>query len=133
MGQKRIKELGLEGQVRIELLDYRDLPKKGLTFDRVVSVGMLEHVGRSHYEQYMTVVDQVLKEGGLFLLHFINGRDQINSNPWMRKYIFLGHLPTICEIIELGDKGPFQLLDAESLRRPSAPRPCNAGMPTSRR
>ncbi|MCH4097233.1 MAG: cyclopropane-fatty-acyl-phospholipid synthase family protein [Acidaminococcus provencensis] len=118
MGQKRIKELGLEGQVRIELLDYRDLPKKGLTFDRVVSVGMLEHVGRSHYEQYMTVVDQVLKEGGLFLLHFINGRDQINSNPWMRKYIFPGGtLPTIYEIIELGDKGPFQLLDAESLRR----------------
>lgn len=47
MGQERIKALGLEGQVQIDLLDYRDLPKKGMTFDRAVSVGMLEHVGRS--------------------------------------------------------------------------------------
>ena len=118
MGQERIKALGLEDQVHIDLLDYRDLPKKDIKFDRVVSVGMLEHVGRSQFERYMNVVDKVMKDGGLFLLHYIDGRDEQNSNPWMRKYIFPGGtLPTIYEIVELAYKGPFQLLDAESLRR----------------
>lgn len=118
MGQERIKALGLEGQVQIDLLDYRDLPKKGMTFDRAVSVGMLEHVGRSQYERYMSVVEQVLKDKGLFLLHFISGRDKVNSNPWMRKYIFPGGtLPTMYEMLEIAYKGQFQLLDVESLRR----------------
>lgn len=116
MGQERIKALGLEGQVQIDLLDYRDLPKKGMTFDRAVSVGMLEHVGRSQYERYMSVVEQVLKDKGLFLLHFISGRDKVNSNPWMRKYIFPGGtLPTMYEMLEIAYKGQFQLLDVESL------------------
>lgn len=118
MGQERIKALGLEGQVQIDLLDYRDLPKKGMTFDRAVSVGMLEHVGRSQYERYMSVVEQVLKDKGLFLLHFISGRDKVNSNPWMGKYIFPGGtLPTMYEMLEIAYKGQFQLLDVESLRR----------------
>lgn len=61
MGQARIRALGLEDQVEIALLDYRDLPKTGRVFDRVVSVGMLEHVGRSQYDRYMDVVEHVLK------------------------------------------------------------------------
>ncbi|MEE3381594.1 MAG: cyclopropane-fatty-acyl-phospholipid synthase family protein [Succiniclasticum sp.] len=118
MGQERIKKLGLEGQVEIALMDYRDLPKTGRRFDRVVSVGMLEHVGRSQYEIYMNVVEKVLKNQGLFLLHYIDGRDERNSNPWMRKYIFPGGtLPSLAEIIKLAYLGSFQLLDVESLRR----------------
>lgn len=117
-GQERIKALGLEDKVHINLIDYRDLPSLGLKFDRVVSVGMLEHVGRSQYERYMNVVESVLKDGGLFLLHYIDGRDDKNSNPWMRKYIFPGGtLPTLAEIIKLGYDGDFHLLDVESLRR----------------
>ena len=118
MGQERIKKLGLEGRVEIALMDYRDLPATGQRFDRVVSVGMLEHVGRSQYETYMDVVDKVLKNQGLFLLHYIDGRDERNSNPWMRKYIFPGGtLPSLAEIIKLAYMGSFQLLDVESLRR----------------
>lgn len=117
-GQERIEKLGLTGQVEIDLMDYRDLPATGRTFDRLVSVGMLEHVGRSQFERYMNVADQILKPGGLFLLHYIDGRDQKNSNPWMRKYIFPGGtLPTLYEILQLAYDGDFQLFDAESLRR----------------
>lgn len=118
MGQERIKKLGLEGQVHIDLMDYRDLPNKGMKYDRLVSVGMLEHVGRSQYERYMSIADQILKPGGLFLLHYIDGRDEKNSNPWMRKYIFPGGtLPTVYEILKLAYDGDFQILDVESLRR----------------
>lgn len=52
-GQERIKEFGLEGQVEIELIDYRDVAASGRTFDRIVSVGMLEHVGRPNFPLYM--------------------------------------------------------------------------------
>ena len=118
MGQERIKKLGLEGQIHIDLMDYRDLPKKRLKYDRLVSVGMLEHVGRSQYERYMSIANQILKPGGLFLLHYIDGRDEKNSNPWMRKYIFPGGtLPTVYEILKLAYDGDFQILDVESLRR----------------
>ena len=50
--EERIREEGLEGQLEVQLMDYRDLPKSGRKFDRVVSVGMLEHVGRDIYERY---------------------------------------------------------------------------------
>lgn len=81
MGQERIKKLGLEGQIHIDLMDYRDLPQKGLKYDRLVSVGMLEHVGRSQYERYMSIANQILKPGGLFLLHYIDGRDEKTAIP----------------------------------------------------
>ena len=117
MGQERIRELGLEDQVEIELMDYRDLPSTGRRFDCAASVGMLEHVGRSQYEIYMDTVEAVLKDGGRFLLHYIDGRDEVKSNPWIRKYIFPGGtLPTLAEIIQLAYKGSFHLLDAENLR-----------------
>ena len=53
-------------------MDYRDLPKSGYTFDRVVSVGMVEHVGRANYQLFNDCVKAVLKDGGTFLLHFIS-------------------------------------------------------------
>lgn len=53
-------------------MDYRDLPKHNYQFDRVVSVGMLEHVGRDNYQLFLDCVEKVLKPGGLFLLHFIS-------------------------------------------------------------
>ena len=89
-GQERIKAEGLEGQVQIELVDYRDLEDKGLIFDRIVSVGMMEHVGRSNYATYMETANHLLKDGGIFLLHTITGHDEVVSEPWIRKYIFPG-------------------------------------------
>lgn len=68
---KRIEEEGLGGLVTVKLMDYRDLPQSGMKFDRIVSVGMLEHVGRENYGRFMDCMDKVLKPRGVFLLHYI--------------------------------------------------------------
>lgn len=116
--QERIQALGLEGQVTIELTDYRDLEAKDLQFDRVVSVGMMEHVGRSNYSTYMETVNHLLKQGGIFLLHTITGHDEVVSDPWIRKYIFPGGtLPSLRELIHHAYDADFRVLDVESLRR----------------
>ncbi len=69
---RRIAAEGLEDLLTVKLMDYRDLPKCGMAFDRVVSVGMVEHVGRDHYPLFIDCVNKVMKPGGLFLLHFIS-------------------------------------------------------------
>jgi len=74
----------------VRLMDYRELAASGLTFDRVVSVGMLEHVGRGNYDSFLEQVHQVLKPGGLFLLHYISALEEHSGDPWIRKYIFPG-------------------------------------------
>jgi len=117
-GQERIQKLGLEGQVQIDLLDYRDLNESERKYDRIVSVGMLEHVGRSNYPLYMEKANHLLVDGGVFMLHYISGHDEEIGNPWMRKYIFPGGtLPSLREIISLAYDYDFQVLDVESLRR----------------
>lgn len=117
-GAERIKEAGLEGQVQIDLIDYRDLESEGRQYDRVVSVGMVEHVGRSNYPLYMEIANHLLKDGGLFMLHYISGHDEVVSNPWMRKYIFPGGtLPSLREIVNIAYDKNFQIIDIESLRR----------------
>jgi cyclopropane-fatty-acyl-phospholipid synthase len=90
--------------VDIKLLDYRDLSDK---FDKVVSVGMFEHVGARNYETFFTVVRRVMKEDGLFLLHTIG--DYCTSNttdPWINKYIFPnGQLPSTQRIASASEPG----------------------------
>jgi cyclopropane-fatty-acyl-phospholipid synthase len=72
--------------VTIELKDYRDLDGR---YDRIVSVGMFEHVGSKNYRTYMEVVYRCLEEDGLFLLHTIGMNYSVTSNdPWLEKYIF---------------------------------------------
>ena len=117
-GQERIEKMGLQGQVQIDLIDYRDLVDEGRQYDRIVSVGMLEHVGRSNYPLYMETAEHLLKDGGMFLLHYISGHDESVGNPWMRKYIFPGGtLPSLREIVNLAYDNDFQIIDIESLRR----------------
>jgi cyclopropane-fatty-acyl-phospholipid synthase len=83
---KFAKEYCKEFNVKIELLDYRDLKE---TFDRVVSIGMFEHVGSKNYKTFMKVVRRCLKADGLFLLHTIAGNTSVHSvDPWISKYIF---------------------------------------------
>lgn len=116
--EERIQEEGLSGQVSVELMDYQDLHKSGRTFDRIVSVGMLEHVGREHYELYMKNVDAVLKQGGLFLLHYISALKEYPGDPWIKKYIFPGGtIPSLREMIHICGETNFYVLDVESLRR----------------
>jgi cyclopropane-fatty-acyl-phospholipid synthase len=79
------------------LQDYRDVDE---TFDRLVSIGMFEHVGNKNYRTYMEVAHRSLKDGGLFLLHTIGKNERApHSDPWMDKYIFPnGELPSIGQI-----------------------------------
>lgn len=113
-----IKKNHLEGQVKVELMDYRELEHSKLSFHRVVSVGMLEHVGRDNYERYIRNVNSVLKEEGLFLLHYISALKEHPGDPWIKKYIFPGGMvPSLREMIQLLGDYEFYTLDVESLRR----------------
>jgi len=95
--------LGLK--VKIKLMDYRDLSNESFTeegnlFDRVVSVGMFEHVGYKNYSTFMQTVQNLLKEDGLFLLHTIGSNHSVvTSDLWSNKYIFPNsHVPSIKQI-----------------------------------
>lgn len=116
--EERIKEEHLEDYLKVELMDYRDLPSLGITFDRVVSVGMVEHVGRDNYEQFLSCAKSILKPGGLFLLHYISSLKEYPGDPWIKKYIFPGGvIPSLREIIQIAGDLRFFTLDVESLRR----------------
>ena len=115
--QRRIAEEHLEHLLTAELMDYRDLPNCGRKFDRVVSVGMVEHVGRSNYQLFMNCVKKVLEPGGLFLLHFISGLKEHPGDPWIKKYIFPGGvIPSLREMIFCAAEDGFHTLDVENLR-----------------
>lgn len=115
--EEQIEQEGLKGQISVELMDYRELDKAGITFDRVVSVGMLEHVGRDQYELFIKNVEKVLNPGGLFLLHYISALKEYGGDPWIRKYIFPGGMiPSLREMIHILSEYKFYTLDVESLR-----------------
>lgn len=88
--------------VSILLQDYRDLKQ---SYDRIVSVGMFEHVGPKNYDTYFSVVDRCLKADGLFLLHTIGSNETgMNVDPWINKYIFPnGCLPSIRHIASVSE------------------------------
>jgi cyclopropane-fatty-acyl-phospholipid synthase len=115
--KERIAEHGLEGQVEVELLDYRDLAATGVTFDKIASVGMFEHVGQANYPVFMKSVSTLLKDKGLMLLHTITHPIESKPDPWIEKYIFPGgYIPSFREIIALLPNYNFNVIDAESLR-----------------
>lgn len=90
--------------VTILNIDYRDLPKE--QFDRIVSVGMFEHVGFKNYRTFMEIVHGSLKKNGIFLLHTIGGNSSYASgDPWMEKYIFPnGMLPSVAQIAQANEE-----------------------------
>ncbi|WP_413742812.1 cyclopropane fatty acyl phospholipid synthase [Sodalis sp. RH15] len=89
--------------IRILLQDYRDIRQQ---YDRIVSVGMFEHVGPKNYDAYFKVVDRCLKSDGIFLLHTIGANQTThNVDPWINKYIFPnGCLPSIKQIANASEK-----------------------------
>ena len=114
---RRIKEQNLGDLLEVALMDYRDLPKMNRTFDRVVSVGMVEHVGRHNYQLFMDCAKKVLKPGGLFLLHFISALKEHAGDPWIKKYIFPGGVvPSLREMLSCAAEDDFHTLDVENLR-----------------
>ena len=101
--QQKLAQQRCEGlDANILLQDYRDL---NTTYDRIVSVGMFEHVGPKNYETYFSVVDRCLKPNGLFLLHTIGSNQTgLSVDPWINKYIFPnGCLPSIRQIASVSE------------------------------
>lgn len=109
--QKALAEERCRGlPVKILLQDYREVPD--LKFDRVVSIGMFEHVGYKNYLQFMQIAERLLKDDGIFLLHTIGSNvSYFSADPWINKYIFPnGMLPSIAQIGEAID-GRFIMED----------------------
>ncbi len=115
---EKIRQEGLEDLLKVEIMDYRDLGSTDLKFDRLVSVGMLEHVGRDNYELFIKNAHHVLKEKGIFLLHSITAQKEHPGDAWIKKYIFPGGtIPSFREMIQILPEYQFYTLDVESLRR----------------
>jgi len=117
LSRQKIKDLGLEDKITIELINYQDLAARDLTFDRVISVGMYEHVGRGNHRQYFKAVHKLLEPGGISLLHTITNELETKSDPWIDKYIFPGgYIPSIRETVHVMPEFDLRLQDFENLR-----------------
>jgi cyclopropane-fatty-acyl-phospholipid synthase len=110
-----VREAGLEDRIDIRLTDYREVIE---VFDRIVSVGMFEHVGVPHYNEYFAFVRDHLTEDGLALIHTIGHTGPPNAgDPWLDKYIFPGgYSPTLGEIMKAVDRHALVPGDIEALR-----------------
>ena len=114
--KKKAKELNLDNQVKFELVDYREL--KG-SFDRIVSVGMFEHVGIKFYKTFFRQVNNLLNRDGIALLHTIGSIDKPQpGSPFITKYIFPGGVvPSYSQIIKPLEKTGLIVSDVETLIR----------------
>ena len=133
LGRARVREAGLEGRVRLELRDYRDL--EGASFDKIVSIGMFEHVGRVGMEEYFEHTYRLLKPGGLFLNHAIADKPKVHgrspgaiaarildsilvgNKQFRTRYIFPdGELMPVSEANLEAERAGFEVRDVENLR-----------------
>ncbi|MEK9946385.1 MAG: cyclopropane-fatty-acyl-phospholipid synthase family protein [Alphaproteobacteria bacterium] len=115
VSQDRAKEHGVADRVRYKLQDYRHEEN---TYDRIVSVGMFEHVGVGHYEEFFRKIKDLLAEDGVALLHTIGRADGPGAtNPWLAKYIFPGgYTPALSEIVPVIERVGLYITDIEILR-----------------
>ncbi len=113
--QARAAAEGLTDRVRFELRDYRSVTEK---FDRIVSVGMFEHVGVNHYGEFFATVRRCLTDDGVMLLHTIGRSNPPGStNAWITKYIFPGgYSPALSEVVAAVERSGMGLADVEVLR-----------------
>ena len=110
--QARIQKAGLNEKVEIRLQDYRDVEG---TFDRILSIGMFEHVGHRNYRRFFQTVRDRLREDGLFLLHNIGGgRSETGGEPWTEKYIFPNSMIPSARQVCAAFEGIFVLEDWHS-------------------
>jgi cyclopropane-fatty-acyl-phospholipid synthase len=115
LAQSRAQAAGLADRVRFELRDYRELDQR---FDRIVSVGMFEHVGVTHYNEFFAKVNDLLTEDGVMLLHSIGKMSPPGTaGPWLRKYIFPGaYAPALSEVFPAVEANRLWVTDVEFLR-----------------
>lgn len=114
VAKDRAEARGLAGRARFSLTDYRDVAD---TYDRIVSVGMFEHVGRPNYQDYFDGVARLLKDDGVALIHAI-GRPEVGvTNAWVAKYIFPGgYSPALSEVLPAIERAGLIVTDVEILR-----------------
>jgi cyclopropane-fatty-acyl-phospholipid synthase len=113
----RIADEGLGELCEVRRMNYLELDHKE-SFDRIVSVGMFEHVGKDNYPDYFNAVRDLLKPGGLSLLHTLDKMRPTEPDPWISRYIFPGgRVPVIPEIMAQLSRCDFSLVHVESLRR----------------
>ena len=114
VARRRAAEAGLDKRVRFELLDYRKLRDR---FDRIVSVGMFEHVGPPHYGQYFRKVRDLLTPDGIALVHSVGEYDHGSTNPWIQRHIFPGsYTPSLGQVLPAVEKARLWVTDVEILR-----------------
>jgi cyclopropane-fatty-acyl-phospholipid synthase len=112
---RRTAAAGLSDRVRFHLRDYRE---EFGHYDRIVSVGMFEHVGVNHYEMFFAKLKSLLAPDGVALLHSIGRKDGPGSTPpWIRKYIFPGgYSPALSEVLPVVEQSKLLITDVEILR-----------------
>ncbi|QXI28532.1 C17 cyclopropane fatty acid synthase CfaB [Pseudomonas vanderleydeniana] len=122
LARERVAAEGLQDKVDLQLLDYRDLPQDG-RFDKVVSVGMFEHVGHANLQQYANILFGAVREGGLVMNHGITAR-HVDGRPvgrgagdFIDRYVFPnGELPHLSMISAFVSEAGLEVVDVESLR-----------------
>ena len=115
LSRSRADEKGLSGRVEFRLQDYRDIAER---FDRIVSVGMFEHVGVGHYDVFFRRCAELLSDDGVMLLHSIGRSEGPGiTNPWIAKYIFPGgYIPALSEVLPAVERAGLLVTDIEILR-----------------
>ena len=112
--KRRARLLGVENRARFELCDYRDVNGR---YDRIVSVGMLEHVGTRHFDAYFRKIASLLEVDGIAVVHSIGHANvTTGSDPWINRYIFPGgHIPTLSQVLPAIERAGLWLTDIEIL------------------
>ncbi len=115
LSNRRAQQRGVADRVKFELLDYRRLEG---TFDRIVSVGMFEHVGVGHYREFFTKMKALLKPDGVAALHSIaRSEGPSSTNAWIAKHIFPGgYIPALSEVVPPIERSGLYITDIEVLR-----------------
>jgi cyclopropane-fatty-acyl-phospholipid synthase len=115
LARSRADEKGLAARVEFRLQDYRDIEEQ---FDRIVSVGMFEHVGVNHYDAFFRKCGALLSDDGVMLLHSIGRSEGPGiTNPWIAKYIFPGgYIPALSEVLPAIERAGLLVTDIEILR-----------------
>jgi cyclopropane-fatty-acyl-phospholipid synthase len=115
VARARVKEAGLDHRVRLELMDYREHTGR---YDRIVSVGMFEHVGKRNHVSYFRTAANCLAPDGVMVMHTIGNKLEPEPvNPWIRRHVFPGgYIPTISEVARAVEKVGFCTADLEIWR-----------------
>ncbi len=113
--KERAEEAGVADKVKFSLTDYRDVTG---TFDRITSVGLLEHVGTPHYPEFYSHTNRLLKSDGVMFSHCCGRAGPPgHTDAWTRKYIFPGgYIPALSELVTQSEKHGWQVMDVEAMR-----------------